>query len=138
MDNKFVLIVSDQEEDKHGEITLLETVQEVERLIETLLEAGHERERMRVFCGAEAEFETTYRPVVSLTDGEVETPTRPDREDAPARPQVIEAGTRAEPVPVQAHGDNGGSGSPVRFSSLFRSASDDASAIHMTACEEVG
>jgi hypothetical protein len=122
MDNQFVLIVSDGEEGKHGEITVLDSAQEMERLIETLLDAGYERERMRVFSGAEAEFETTYRPVVSLTDGdgEVEAAIGQDRQDAPAKRQVVEVGARSEPRPVQAHGDNGGSASPVRFSSLFR------------------
>jgi hypothetical protein len=138
MGNQFVLIVSDQEEGKYGEITVLDSAQEVERLIETLLEAGHERERMHVFSGAEAEFETTYRPVVSLTDGEVEAATSQDHREAPTKPQVVEVEARAEPVPVRAHGDNGGSASPVRLSSMFRRVSDDASAIHMTACEAVG
>jgi hypothetical protein len=115
MSDKFVLMVSDEEEDKHGEITLLETADEAERLIETLLEAGYDRERMHVFSGAEAEFETTYRPVVSIGDGEV--------------------AAEAQPEPVQAGNGNGRSASSVRVSSLFRSTRDDATGVYISGCE---
>ena len=115
MSHKFVLVVSDEEEDKHGEITVLETADEAERLIETLLEAGYDRERMQMFFGAEAEFETTYRPVVSLVDGEV-------------------AG-EAQPEPSLAGNGNGRSASPDRLSSLFPSARGEASDLYISGCE---
>jgi hypothetical protein len=138
MADEIVLLVSDEKDGKYGEITVLDSAHEMERLMETLLEEGCDRERMRVFSGAEAEFETTYRPVVSLTDDEAEAAAGQDQQDAPAKPQVVEVGGRAEPVPVQAGGDSGGSASPVRMSSMFRRVSDDASAVYVSACEAAG
>ena len=115
MSDKFVLVVSDEEEDKHGEITILETADEAERLIETLLEAGYDRERLRVFSGAESRFETSYRPVVSIGEGEV--------------------ASEAQPAPVKAASGNGRSADSVRVSSLFRSTRHDATEIYISGCE---
>ncbi len=66
MSDKSVLVVSDNSDSKHGEISVLNTAHETERLVETLLDAGFDQERIRVFTGSEVEFATTYRPVVSL------------------------------------------------------------------------
>ena len=99
MSDKFVLVVSDEKDDKHGEISVLDSAHETERLVETLLEAGFDQERIRVLAGSEAEFVTTSRPVVSLAD---------------------EANPTIELEPVEAAGVNGRS-----VSSLFRSARDD-------------
>ncbi len=68
MAEEFVLVVSDDSDARHGEISTLDTAHEVERRVETLLETGIDQNRIRVFAGAEAGFETTYRPVVSLFD----------------------------------------------------------------------
>ena len=40
MSDKFVLVVSDESDRKHGEISVLNTAHETERLVETLLDAG--------------------------------------------------------------------------------------------------
>lgn len=53
MDNKVIVLVADPGDPKHGEIVVLDTTAEAERLVETFLEAGYERERIRVFAGAE-------------------------------------------------------------------------------------
>ena len=76
MSDRFVLLVSDENDRKHGEISVLDTAHETERLVQTLLEAGFEQERIRVYTGSEAEFATTYRPVVSLAD-EADQTTEP-------------------------------------------------------------
>ena len=78
MSEKFVLVVSDENERKRGEISVLDTAHETERLVQTLLEAGFEQERIRVYTGSEAEFATTYRPLVSLCD-EANQTTEPAR-----------------------------------------------------------
>ncbi len=70
---EFVLVVFDESDGKHGEIAVLDTAHETERLVETLLESGIDQNRIRVFAGAEAEFETIYRPVVSFSDEPNET-----------------------------------------------------------------
>ncbi len=99
MSDKFLLVVSDEKDDKHGEISVLDSAHEAERLVETLLEAGFDQERIRVLAGSEAEFLTTYRPVVGFID---------------------EANPTTELEPVEA-----GSGNGRSVSSLFRSARDD-------------
>lgn len=70
-DEKIIVLVSDKDDSKHGEISVLDDPQHAERLVETLLEAGFEQERIRVFTGNSSEFQVSHRPVVALTaDGE--------------------------------------------------------------------
>ncbi len=122
MSEEFVLVVSDESDGKQGEISVLDTAHETERLVETLLESGIDQNRIRVFAGAEAEFETIYRPVVSLFDESNETAELD-------RPVSDKAG-------VKAHSGNGRSRDSVRPSSLFRSArDDDAMDVYISASE---
>ncbi len=117
MSDTFVLVVSDESDRNHGEISVLDTAHETERLVETLLEAGFDQDRIRVLRGSEAEFVTTSRPVVSLADEASQTtePARSASDRVEPDATEIEAETEAE-----AHSGNGGS-----VSSLFRSARDD-------------
>ncbi len=120
MSDRFVLVVSDENDRKHGEISVLDTAHETERLVETLLEAGFDQERIRVLTGSEAEFVTTYRPVVSLAD-EANQTTNPARSASdPVEPESteIEAETEAEAGEVH-------SGNVSSVSSLFRSAREE-------------
>ncbi len=120
MSDKFVLVVSDESDRKHGEISVRNTAHETERLVETLLDAGFDQERIRVFTGSDAEFATTYRPVVSLADEANQTtePARPASDQVEPEATEIEAETEVEAV--EAHSGNGSS-----ISSLFRSARDE-------------
>ena len=45
MTTKFIVLVADRDDPKHGEIVVGDTTAEAERLVETLLEAGFCRER---------------------------------------------------------------------------------------------
>ncbi len=120
MSDKFVLVVSDENDRKHGEISVLDTAHETERLVQTLLEAGFEQERIRVYTGSEAEFATTYRPVVSLCD-EANQTTEPARSASdPVEPEATDIEAETEVEAVGAH-----SGNVSSMSSLFRSARDD-------------
>ncbi len=121
MSDKFVLVVSDENDRKRrGEISVLDTAHETERLLETLLEAGFDQERIRVFTGSEAEFVTTYRPVVSLAD-EANRTTEPARSASdPVDPESTEIEAETEAAAVGAH-----SGNVSSVSSLFRSARDE-------------
>ncbi len=122
MSEDFVLVVSDESDGKQGEVSVLDTAHKTERLVETLLESGIDQNRIRVFAGAEAEFETTYRPVVDLFDESNGTAELD-------RPVSDKAGVRA-------HSDNGRSRGSVRPSSLFRSArDDDAIDVYISASE---
>ncbi len=100
MSDKFVLVVSDESDRKHGEISVLDTAHETERMVETLLEAGFDHERIRVLTGSEAEFVTTYRPVVSLADEVNQTtePARPASDHVEPEAAEIEAETEVEAV----------------------------------------
>ncbi len=120
MSDKFVLVVSDENDRKRGEISVLDTAHETERLVETLLEAGFDQERIRVLTGSEAEFVTTYRPVVSLAD-EANKTTEPARSASDhVEPEATEINAEAEAEAVEALSGNGSS-----MSSLFRSARDE-------------
>ena len=120
MSDKFVLVVSDENDRKHGEISVLDTAHETERLVQTLLEAGFEQERIRVYTGSEAEFVTTCRPIVSLADEANQTtdPARSASEHVEPEATEIEAETEVEAV--GAH-----SGNVSSVSSLFQSAREE-------------
>ncbi|MCH8345584.1 MAG: hypothetical protein IIC87_01500 [Chloroflexi bacterium] len=69
MDETIIVLVSDKDDSKHGEISILDDPQKAERLVETLLEAGFDESRIRVFNGRSSEFQISHRPVVALVDG---------------------------------------------------------------------
>jgi hypothetical protein len=68
MDEKIIVLVSDEDDSKHGEISVLDDPHKAERLVETLLEAGFNQNRIRVFNGRLSDFEVSHRPVVALVD----------------------------------------------------------------------
>lgn len=127
MTRKIIVLVSDLDDAKHGEITALDSAQNAARLVETLLEAGFDTERIRVFNSEEMEMQVTHRPVVALIDGSAEVGA-PEGEEAPAEApartekrreamaSAVSAAHAAEPASVPFHKDG------VRFSSLFRPA----------------
>ncbi|MBI1886668.1 MAG: hypothetical protein HYS09_10225 [Chloroflexi bacterium] len=109
MEERIIVLVTDRDDDKHGEISILDDAVKAERLVETLLEAGFEQERIRVFKGDELNLKVNLRPVVSLAgEGEVQ----------PEEPPAV-----AEPPAEPAEGEGEGTEKPesARFSSLFRS-----------------
>ena len=127
MTRKTIVLVSDLDDAKHGEITVLDGAQKAARLVETLLGAGFDMERIRVFSAEEMEMQVTHRPVVALINGSAEGSVSEDEEapaEAPAPVDkrretagaVANALHAAEPAAVPFHRDG------VRFSSLFRPA----------------
>ncbi len=80
MDETIIVLVSDKDDSKHGEISILDDPQKAERLVETLLEAGFDESRIRVFNGRSSEFQISHRPVVALVDGSGEGTRRPAAE----------------------------------------------------------
>ena len=130
MSSKVIVLVSDRDDSKHGEISVMEDLRKAERLVETLLQAGFEQERIRVFTGNEMDMQITHRPMVALVGGEAEgdSPeeihqevTRDEgepSEDETAEQEMVEVhAEEKEEAPVAAYYQGG-----VRFSSLFRSA----------------
>ncbi len=135
---KIIVLVSDRGDSKHGEISVLDDPRKAEQLVETLLEAGFDEDRIRVFTGQASEFEVKHRPVVALAnEGEEVSPaavtepqTRVSETKAPAaKPpggetpsadsdtseEGIAETSEDEEVPAEA-------AASVKFSSLFRSA----------------
>ncbi len=119
MSDKFVLVVSNEKDSKHGEISVLDTAHETERLVETLLEAGFEQDRIRVFAGSQAEFVTVYRPVVNLINEANQTAVRDRPASDQAEPEVVEVGGEAKREPVEMHRGDGNARAESRLSLVF-------------------
>ena len=66
MATKVIVLIEDRQDSSHGGITVLESTEEGERLVETLLETGFEAERIRVFYGDEIQPQITQKPAVRL------------------------------------------------------------------------
>ena len=144
MDETIIVMVSDKDDSKHGEISILDDPRKAERLVETLLEAGFDESRIRVFNGRSSEFQISHRPVVALVDGSGEGMRRPaaegksrdDKAEEPtiraesrdAKAEVAVAQSRIQDPPEGEMTDEGEApatdevAAPVKFSPLFRSA----------------
>ena len=117
-----VVMVLDRDDPKRGAITILSTPQEAARVAETLLEAGTELERIRVFDATELSMKVEHKPVVSLGD-------TADDEPPPAYEEPIvepEAELEPEPFVVSSSDPIEETSEPlvrngIRFSSLFKS-----------------
>jgi hypothetical protein len=100
----------------------VESPQKAARLVETLLEAGFERERIRIFTGGEMSMQVTHRPVVALVDGG-NTVTQEPSETMEVSPKASKATTEAEPALVKASAKDAPlARDGVRFSQAFRPA----------------
>jgi len=119
MATRVIVLVADRDDPKHGEITVLEDRRKAERLVETLLEAGFEQERIRVFVGTALDMQIAHRPVVTLVGEDLRDPDAGD-DSTPQQVEAAdvsgEAGAEEEKAPETAFVRDG-----VRFSSLFRS-----------------
>ncbi|RLC59123.1 MAG: hypothetical protein DRI30_01320 [Chloroflexi bacterium] len=62
---KVILLVTDVVNPSHGEIQEFSDPEAASREIETLLESGYDKDRIRVFTN-ESEVAVAYRPVVTL------------------------------------------------------------------------
>ena len=68
MSTKTLVVVYEQDDDKRGEITIVENPQKAARVVETLLEAGFERDRIRIFTGGETCVEIQEDHLDELSD----------------------------------------------------------------------
>lgn len=137
-DERIIVLVCDKGDDRHGEISVLDDPQKAERLVETLLEAGFEADRIHVYTGRPSEFQIRQRPVVSLAvdrqEAAIPSPGESSGQPQPASEPV--AGAEPQPAQPEERGEEAPTGAveeepastepqpaePVRFSSLFRSA----------------
>ncbi|MGH9202014.1 MAG: hypothetical protein ACRD2A_12365 [Vicinamibacterales bacterium] len=136
MPTKTIVMVLDPDDHRRGEITVLDEAREAERMVETILERGTPRERIRIFDSTEIEMQVTHRPVVSFGSGSTSQPSTSEPCDSHGGAQASDEATPGEdaqdefapavdspadePVSEPAAVSNG-----VRFSSLFKS--DDVS-----------
>ncbi len=118
MSNKVVVIIADRDDPTRGEFKVVDSAEEAERLIETLLESGAQEGRIHVFCGQAIGMGVSYRPSVSLRSEHLAKAPHFDqliKEQAPAEPvgPVVvevpiaaaaepEAGPQEAPMPVGA------------------------------------
>lgn len=72
MTAKVIVFVADRGDQRFGEVSVFDSSGEAERLLETLLEAGYDQQRIHVFSGAEMEARVSHRPVVALVSGDQE------------------------------------------------------------------
>ena len=72
MTAKVIVFVADRGDQRFGEVSVFDSSGEAERLVETLLEAGYDQQRIHVFSGAEMEARVSHRPVVALVTGDQE------------------------------------------------------------------
>ena len=114
MSTKVIVMVSDRDNAKRGEITVTDNPRTAAHLVETLLEAGFQQGQIKLYSGEEAEMRVSSRPIVALVDG-ASTPTAREsvKPDETAEKSAVEQAT-----PFVKNG--------VRFSSLFRPVDLDA------------
>ncbi len=122
MSNRVIVMVSDLDDTKHGEINVLESPAKAARMVEALLESGFEQERIRIFTGDEMGMQVAHRPVVALVSGLTTTNGAAPEPSAEEEPNLegAEATANAEvqaEVIVAPFVKNG-----VRFSTQFRPA----------------
>jgi hypothetical protein len=121
MSESVMVIVADPDDAKHGEINVVESPQKAARLVETLLEAGFDQTRIRVFSGTEMDMRVRHRPVVALVTSE-EAAERIEAEaeaETEARPVAsnVKAESHREAIIAEPYQRNG-----QKFSTAFRPA----------------
>ena len=113
MSTKVIVMVSDRDNAKSGEITVTDNPRSAAHLVETLLEAGFKQEQIKLYSGDETEMRISSRLMVALVD-DCSTPTARE----PVEPYEAAAKSAdEEATPFVKDG--------VRFSSLFRPANLD-------------
>lgn len=116
MTAQFMVLLTEEGDATRGEVKFLSSPNDVANYIEVLLEAGHAREKIRVFQGEEVGVEISYRPVVSLAAaGDASSETEiPDA-------FAVGVASNGDAPAQEAAGDDGpGMLNGVRLSELFR------------------
>ena len=114
MSTKVIVMVSDRDNAKRGEITVADNPRTAAHLVETLLEAGFQRGQIKLYSGDETEMRISSRPIVALVDGS----SMPTARESIEPDETSDKSADEEATPSVKNG--------VRFSSLFRPANLDA------------
>ncbi len=113
MADEYLVFVAGEEAPDRGDIALFTDATEAAGHAESLLEAGYDQSRIRVFSSREMDLHVTHRPVVSLADG-----TESDTSEVSEVPDSM-AGEAADDD--EGDGEVAGVKDGVRLSSLFKS-----------------
>lgn len=124
MESQLIIMIVDPDDPKRVEITSVDSTAQAARMVETMLEAGFDQSRIKIFEGNELEMQVAHRPVVSLVT-----------QDEPggayvAPPPATSAEATVDAAEIQADEAAQGEGEDeepfvqngVRFSSLFKPA----------------
>ncbi len=114
MSTKVIVMVSDRDNAKRGEITVADNPRTAAHLVETLLEAGFQQGQIKLYSGDETEMRISSRPIVALVDDS----SKPTARVSVEPDETAEKSADEEATPFVKNG--------VRFSSLFRPADLDA------------
>ena len=114
MSTKVIVMVSDRDNAKRGEITVADNLRTAAHRVETLLEAGFQRGQIKLYSGDETEMRISSRPIVALVDGS----SMPTARESIEPDETSDKSADEEATPFVKNG--------VRFSSLFRPANLDA------------
>ena len=109
MASRYLLFLADEKTPEQGEISFFDDANEAAGHAESLLEAGHEQDRIRIFSSDEMDIHVTHKPVVSLAG--------PD--SSPSDPEEFPTGAE-ENGASEGKGDVAGVKDGVRLSSLFK------------------
>lgn len=129
MESQLLIMIVDPDDPKRVEITSVDSTAQAARMVETMLEAGFDQSRIKIFEGTELEMQVAHRPVVSLV-----TQDEPGAYVAPPPAQNVEVAVDTtvdatiDAAEVQSDDEPSGDDEEpfvqngVRFSSLFKPA----------------
>lgn len=102
MNTRTIVILLQENSSNHGEVNEFDHPQDAERFIEGLLEAGFERQSIRVLAARDLDLLITQKPVVSLLRAEVAPAVQmPEPEVAEEIQAVSEEVPEYNPEPVR-------------------------------------
>jgi len=123
MPPKTIVIVSDRNDAKYGEIKVLDSPEQAERLIETFLDSGCEQERIRIFNGDELVPQISYKPVVSFGD------EQPDDRDGEGAAEEDPGSTAGEAVAAGQWADSAGANQGGEFGAALPGSTREVIAV---------
>jgi len=109
MADEFLVFVADEETQERGDISFFTGANDAASHAESLLEAGYDQSRIRVFSSKEMNLHVTHRPVVSFVGGEDNGASQTS--EAPESTPVTDG---------EGEGEVAGVKDGVRLSSLFK------------------
>ncbi len=95
MSGKVIVVVTDLDNTAHGEINVVESLEEAAELVETLIESGYDQARVRAFAADELHLRVYHRPVVAFTAADEADPV-----EQPESPSTGKEADQEEDVPV--------------------------------------